>query len=296
MTPAPRSGTGIVVLVMLVVVTFAVLLVTAALHLTNQKSRDGSTRLDARASGILSTAVPTVGHVFPDATSALPTHSPDTITQPTLLANPSAGLPVFAQAAAPLTIPGPLVDPTLSLFTGPVAVPLEMQIPALDIQAPVLGVGLTLTNVMASPRGNRVDDPIWQSVFWYRGGGIPGDVGTATFAGHFDDGLGRPAIFAYLGELRTGDLIVVRDVRSEVEIPFIVTETQTYTDEEAADPATLERIFGSQSVSGSEAASEADQISRLTLITCAGAWVDGSFNLRLVVYATRASYPSGLGG
>ncbi len=100
------------------------------------------------------------------------------------------------------------------------SVPLEIQIPALKIKAPVLGVGLTLTNAMASPIGMFPDDPIWQSVFWYRGGVIPGDVGTATFAGHFDDALGRPAVFAFLGDLGIGDLIVVQDKRSGLMFPL----------------------------------------------------------------------------
>ena len=48
-------------------------------------------------------------------------------------------------------------------------------------------------------------------------------------------------------------------------------------------------------VSATDAQPLSDQLSHLTLITCTGAWVNGSFNLRRVVYAIRASYPSGLG-
>ncbi len=75
--------------------------------------------------------------------------------------------------SAQTDIPGPLVDPALSLYTGPVSVPLEIEIPALNLTAPILGVGLTLTNAMAAPRGIRETDPLWYSVFWYRGGGFP---------------------------------------------------------------------------------------------------------------------------
>ncbi|MEP7290289.1 MAG: class F sortase, partial [Chloroflexota bacterium] len=212
-----------------------------------------------------------------------------------LRVEPATALPAsehsIAQSTAPLTIPGPLVDPSLGLLRGPVDVPLQVQIPALNINAPVMGVGLTLTNAMSSPRGIRADDPLWETVFWYRGGGIPGDVGTATLAGHYDDALGRPAVFAFLGNLKVGDLIIVRDQRSGLDVTFIVSETQTYTDQEAAEPAVLARIFGAQAVSSAEAPPVSDQLAHLTLITCAGAWVNGSFNLRLVVYAIRASYP-----
>ncbi|MEO8393848.1 MAG: class F sortase [Chloroflexota bacterium] len=228
---------------------------------------------------MLMIAAPTIGQVMPLS----PTQTPIWLS------------PTETQATLPATIPGPLVDPALRLLAGPVDVPLEIQIPALKIKAAVLGVGLTETNAMASPIGVIPDDPIWQTVFWYRGGGIPGDVGTATFAGHFDDALGRPAVFAYLGNLQIGDVILVEDTRSGLDIPFIVTETKTYTDQESAEPNVLARIFGFGLVTGMESQPVADQLSHLTLITCGGAWINGSFDLRLVVYATRASYPLRLG-
>ncbi len=194
--------------------------------------------------------------------------------------------------SAQTDIPGPLVDPALSLYTGPVSVPLEIEIPALNLTAPILGVGLTLTNAMAAPRGIRETDPLWYSVFWYRGGGIPGNAGTATLAGHYNDVLGRPAVFAFLADVVVGDVILIRDHRTGHEIPFIVHETARYSAEEAADPAVLARIFGAAAVSGGEALSPvSDQTAHLTLITCDGTWVDDTFNLRLVVYATRAQYP-----
>ncbi len=234
---------------------------------------------------ILITAVPTM--------SAL-VASPTDVQQPTLSANvdnPPVEATALVQAATPLMRLEPLIDPSLSLNSGPVSVPLEIRIPALKINAPVMGVGLTANNAMAAPIGLRDNDPIWESVFWYRGGGVPGEIGTATFAGHLDDSSGRPAIFAYLGDLHIGDLIVVHDQRTGLDISFIVTEIKTYTDAEAADPEVLAGIFGSAATNDAEV----DHSSRLTLITCGGAWVDGGFSLRLVVYATRASYPLDFG-
>lgn len=231
---------------------------------------------------------------FPAHTAAA-SFIPDTAMQNTALPTEEYQLPIItpttiSQPPYP-AVDVPLVDPSLSLYTGPVSVPLSMQIPALNIDAPVLGVGLTLTNAMAAPIGFFPDDPIWRSVFWYRGGGIPGEAGTATFAGHYDDAHGLPAVFAFLGEILIGDLIIVRDERTGREISYLVTETQTYTDEEAADPEILSRIFGSSASSETEVQPVSDQRSHLTLITCTGAWIDGSFDLRLVVYATEASFP-----
>src|SRR6266536_5000233 len=61
-----------------------------------------------------------------------------------------------ASATIPATMSGkpisaPLVDPTLDLHSPPVAVPLDLMIPALNIDAPVLAVGLTRENVMDAP-------------------------------------------------------------------------------------------------------------------------------------------------
>lgn len=267
----------------------ALLVVIALAHLLVRYPAASAPMLDASGAGTLVTIVPTVAHVERPGSSLSPTYVPASLG---LGATPESTAETLSQplSAVQSGISEPLVDPALPLLTGPVQVPLQLQIPALKIKAPVLGVGLTLMNAMASPIGMRADDPVWQSVFWYRGGGIPGEVGTATFAGHYDDDLGRPAVFAFLEDLEIGDLIIVHDQRSGLDISFIVTETKLYTDQEAAVPAVLERVFGSKAVSGEES-EQSDQLSHLTLITCAGSWIDGSFNHRLVVYATRASYP-----
>ena len=265
---------------------------TLALLLTRMPSTAVDTQVLTLDTRILITNVPTVRHQSaptPAPYPETPTAMPAIVGIQTTL-NPFDVRSNSIRPAVPL-IPGPLVNPLLDPHAGPVAVPLEVQIPALKINAPVLGVGLTMANAMASPVGMAMDDPIWQTVFWYRGGGIPGDVGTATIAGHFDDDLGRPAVFAFLSDLQIGDVIIVKDQRSGLEVPFIVTETATYTDQEAAAPDILARVFGASAVSGAESASDSAQLSHLTLITCGGAWSEGTFDRRLVVYATRASYP-----
>jgi sortase (surface protein transpeptidase) len=184
-------------------------------------------------------------------------------------------------------VPGPLTDPGLDLRAGPVDVPLELRIPSLQINAPVVGVGITAENVMDAPQGLAAD-PVWQKAFWYRGSGIPGNLGTALLAGHVDDILGRPAVFARLRDLRSGDLIVVHDTRSGLDVRFTVAKTETYTVQQAADPSVLTQIYGSGPVSGRGPQPAPDGLAHLTLITCTGGFVNGSFNHRLVVYATRS--------
>ena len=185
------------------------------------------------------------------------------------------------------SVQGPFIATGLDLRAGPVDLPLELRIPALRIYAPVLGVGITTENVMDAPKGP-AGDPVWQKAFWYRGSGIPGDSGTAVFAGHVDDALGRPAVFAQLRNLRAGNLIVVHDTRSGLDVRFTVVKTATYSVRQAADPSVLAQIYGIGPVSGRGPQPAPDGLAHLTLISCAGGFVNGSFDRRLVVYATRS--------
>ena len=205
-------------------------------------------------------------------------------------ARPSAAVPASAPSADQLAIPAPLVDPGVDLRAGPVDVPLELQIPRLRISAAVLGVGLTSKNLMDAPMGS-ANDPVWHKAFWYRGGGTPGDASTATIAGHVDDVLGRPALFAHLKDLRPGDPIVVRDNRTGVDLDFLVTKTVTYTLKQTLDPAVLALIYGSGPAAGQGPEPSTDGLSHLTLITCTGNWVNrmGTFDHRLAVYAVSIS-------
>lgn len=216
--------------------------------------------------------------------SAVASTAVQPLVEPTV--RPAVQRAVAIQPAVQSMVRGPIIDPGLDLRAGPVDVPLDLRIPSLQIDAPVVGVGITAENVMDAPKGLAAD-PVWQKVFWYRGSGIPGNLGTATLAGHVDDVLGRPAVFARLKDLRSGDLIVVHDRRSGVDVRFTVVRTATYSVQQAANPSVLAQIYGSGPVSGKGPQPAADGLAHLTLITCAGGFVNGSYDRRLVVYATR---------
>jgi sortase (surface protein transpeptidase) len=195
---------------------------------------------------------------------------------------------VVPQALPTLELAIPLFDPAIDLRASAVDVALELQIPSLDVNAPVQGVGLTSENVMDSPKGP-IGDAVWSTAFWYRGGGVPGDVGTATFAGHVNDPLGVPEIFANIEDLRIGDLIIIRDTRTDTDIQFAVDAVKVYSLLETSQPAVLTQIFGAGPVAGLGPQPTLDGLSRITLITCAGEIVDGAFDHYTVVYATRIS-------
>jgi hypothetical protein len=222
-----------------------------------------------KETGEVAQTAPPPSPSFPASPMRLPSDQPTVQPTPTLF--------VF----------GPLVDPDLDLKAGPVHVPLELRIPSLKVNAPVFGVGLNSENVMDSPKGE-IGDPVWHTAFWYRGGGIPGDIGTATIAGHINDPLGRPEIFANLEDLQPGDLIIVHLKNTTINIRFIVDQVKVYSVQESSDPAVLTQIFGAGPVLGTGPQPSFDGLSHLTLITCAGDIVKGKFDHHTVVYTTRS--------
>jgi hypothetical protein len=183
-------------------------------------------------------------------------------------------------------MPAALTDDGLDMRAGPVAVPLELRMPSLSVTAPVMGVGITPKNVMDAPMGP-AGDPVWQQAFWYRGSAVPGELSTALIAGHVGGPRGSSAVFADLDRLRPGDPIVVRDTRSGLDVRFSVTESKTYSLDEAAEPAVLNQIYGAGPVAGTWPQPSADGLSHLTLITCTGTFKNGTHDHRLAVYATR---------
>ena len=138
---------------------------------------------------------------------------------------------------------------------------------------------------MDAPKG-RIGDPIWGTAFWYRGSSIPGEVGTATIAGHVNDPFGIPQIFAHLQDLHPGDLIIVHVKNTTVDIRFMVDQVKVYTLQESSDPAVLKKIFGAGPISGTIPQPSLDGLSHLTLITCSGNFDNGQFDHHTVVYAT----------
>jgi len=193
------------------------------------------------------------------------------------------------QNLPPVAVPAPLVSPNLDLRAPPLEVPLRVIIPSVHVDVPVLGTGLSgPDNVVDAPRGP-VDDPIWTKAFWYRGSGIPGDSGTSSIAGHVDDLRGKPQAFFQLRNLKAGDDIIVRDTRVNLDMHFAVTDIQQYTSQQASTPAILSKIYGAGPAAGRGAQPSIDGVPHLTLLTCAGDFVNGSFDHRMVVFADRKS-------
>jgi hypothetical protein len=192
--------------------------------------------------------------------------------------------------ARALPIPAALTGPGLSLRAGPVPVPIRLRIPSIGVDLAVIGVGLTPGNVMDAPEG-RAADPVWQEAFWYRGSAVPGGHSTTLMAGHIDDPLGRPGSFANIGRLRRGDLIVVHDNRTGLDVRFAVTGSMSYPLAATTNPVVLTRMYGTGPVAGKWPQRSGDGRAHLTLVTCAGIFQNsmGTHDHRLAVFATRVA-------
>jgi sortase (surface protein transpeptidase) len=105
--------------------------------------------------------------------------------------------------AAGLLLAGGRLDQLRQLRPRPASpttgAPATITIPAIGVQAPIVGVGLQPDGAMEAPEPDQVG--------WYRLGPRPGNGGPAVLVGHVR--YRRPAVFYRLHELRPGDEILV---------------------------------------------------------------------------------------
>ncbi|WP_100012725.1 class F sortase [Lentibacillus sediminis] len=141
-------------------------------------------------------------------------------------------------------------------------VPATLEIPAIDVTAPVETVGVLENGQMGVPAETK-------NVGWFEPGFRPGTKGNAVLAGHVDSKTG-PAVFYHLEDLQPGDEIVVNNENGE-SLTFTVQDLTSYPRNEAP----IEEIFGNTDGR------------YLNLITCVGTFDQsaGTHDKRLVVRA-----------
>lgn len=140
--------------------------------------------------------------------------------------------------------------------------PVKLVIPSLNINAKVQYVGIGKSGNMAVPYG-------YTDVGWYRYGPLPGQIGSAVFDGHVDNGLGVAAVFKHVGDIKIGDEIDVITEKGN-KIPFKVTDVAQYG---YKDKTANQKIF----IENKDAL--------IRLITCTGTWVSNekTYDHRIVV-------------
>src|SRR5690606_16512133 len=136
--------------------------------------------------------------------------------RPPVPAPAPAASPAQARAADADRSGGPVSAPAL-----PPSPPDRIRIPAIDVDAPLTGLGLTPTGSLDVPPAARKN-----LAGWYEAGTTPGERGTAIVAGHVDNAEG-PAVFFSLGALRKGSTIEV-DRRDGGVAVFTVDAVEVY--------------------------------------------------------------------
>ncbi|GAA3854682.1 class F sortase [Streptomyces lacrimifluminis] len=179
--------------------------------------------------------------------------------------------PSAAQARTQPAHPESAVPESPALAPSP---PLRIRIPAIGVNAPLMGLGLTPTGSLDVPPAERED-----LAGWYEAGTAPGETGTAIVAGHVDNADG-PSVFYRLGALKKGGAIEV-ERRDGSTALFTVDAVEVYDTKDFPD----EKVYG--------AAKRAE----LRVITCGGGYTPGSgYDGNVVVFAhlTGSSrHPSG---
>ncbi|HUX35926.1 MAG TPA: sortase [Candidatus Paceibacterota bacterium] len=203
---------------------------------------------------------PPVGYFGPKTRSFIAAAARDIVPS-------SSPLPLPITAPVPLT-PG-LGWPDLSSGgqdpqQANQSLPIRLKIPKINVDAPIISVGITSDGTMGVPKGPA-------EVAWFDLGPRPGEVGSAVIAGHFGPWKsGGGSVFDDLNKLSKGDKLYVDDGNGTTFI-FVVREI---------------RILGKND-DGSVVFNSSDGKAHLNLVTCEGTWdkVLKTYSNRLVVFA-----------
>ncbi|MFF9864005.1 class F sortase [Streptomyces sp. NPDC013953] len=145
-----------------------------------------------------------------------------------LVQNGSADVTPPVPSAAEAFAAGPHRHTDAAAVPLPPSAPVRVRIPEIDVDAPVMRLGLAPDGSLeVPPTGNR------NVAGWFRDGTPPGAKGTAIIAGHVDNADG-PAVFYALGALKKGHRIEVarRDGRTAV---FTVDAIEVYDNDRFPD-------------------------------------------------------------
>lgn len=143
--------------------------------------------------------------------------------------------------------------------------PIRIEIPSIDVKAPVHGVGLADDGSISVPSVHRHNE-----AGWYDRGPTPGEFGPAVLVGHADTKDG-PSIFFSLPKLKPGDKIEITRRDRSIAI-FEVNSVERF----GKSKLPSDRVYGDYSRPG------------LRLITCGGRWIGGSIGYQdnIVAFAS----------
>jgi sortase (surface protein transpeptidase) len=160
--------------------------------------------------------------------------------------------------AAPATEPE---APTAQPAPAEVSEPTRIRIPAIDVDAQIIGVGLQDDGAMETPEFGLAG--------WYTNGPRPGEAGPSVVVAHVDSNAG-PDVFYRLKDLRPGAKIHIE--RSDGSTGTWIADSSEQTDK---DELPVDSIWNST------------EQPVLRLVTCGGTFDDsiGHYTDNVIVYA-----------
>ncbi len=190
---------------------------------------------------------------------------PPAATATTGAAGADAGTTGAPDAVAP-PAPGTPAGPTPTEQAAPVAAPVSVAIPAIDVRSDLLRLGVNGDGTVQVPPLAEDDQ-----AGWYERGPAPGAVGPAVLLGHVDSAEWGPGVFFDLGALRPGDEVAVTRDDGSVAV-FAVDRVERHRKD---DFPTIE-VYGNT------------DDAQLRLITCGGAFDPGarSYEDNVIAFAT----------
>ncbi|MGW5360211.1 class F sortase [Actinopolymorpha pittospori] len=219
---------------------------------------------------IVLAAITGIGLIFVDTLGqAAPPPMPTATTAPPVAAprveEPTA---VPSRASAPV-VPSPTPTPTTPQLLTSASKPVRVDIPAIDVAAPIYFVGDARDGTIDVPPSNR---PYLAG--WYNKSVTPGQQGRTVILGHLDSNYSGPAVFYYLGALKRGQKVTV--TRQD---GIVVVYQIDGTSMQPKNKFPVEQIYG-----------PSDR-SELRLITCGGTYAKGTgYSDNIIVYAHMVSW------
>ncbi|GHH45302.1 class F sortase [Streptomyces umbrinus] len=147
------------------------------------------------------------------------------------------------------------------------SVPVRLQVPAIQVDTPLMRLGLASDGTVEVPP-IAADD----KAGWYEHSPTPGQVGPSVILGHVTVGSYGDGVFHHLSRLRRGDRIVAR-LENGKAAEFAVTEVRTVAQAE----------FPTKEVYGNVGRPE------LRLITCGGPRTGDGYRDSVIVFAALSS-------
>ncbi len=204
------------------------------------------------------TATPSATPIPPTATATTTPTAVHSISTAVFSLTPTASSsPTFTPTSTPTFTPTPSGPPPAS------APPDRIVIPVIELDAPVVPVGWTVTD----------EGAVWDSADyaagWHEGSAYPGHVGNTVLSGHHNI---KGKVFRYLIDLEPDDEVFL--YVGDTAYRYVVTEKHLF--EEKGKPEAVRRA-NAQWIAPSD-----DE--RVTLVTC---WPYTSNTHRLIIVAKR---------